>query len=111
MIGLALAVALAAAPATAPKAGETVTVFAVGIGNMSCAHWLSTPAKLAEGTAWVMGYWTGSNVWSEGRHDVGIHTDGDAIVGEIKLICTAEPSTQLMFATSRVFSRFRSEGK
>jgi hypothetical protein len=104
---LLLAAALSGAPAT----GRKIDVYSLGIGNESCAHWLSTPVTEQEGKAWILGYWTATNVWVAGSHTVGKSTDGEGIIAETKLVCAAEPSTGLMYAVSKVYVRLSREHK
>jgi len=82
-----------------------------GIGNDSCASWLSSRPTLEEGTAWIMGFWSGLNAFDTRNHLVGVTTDGPAIVAETKLVCEKEPSTILKEATGLVYYRFLHEGK
>jgi hypothetical protein len=103
IFGFATSSAGAATPLTA--------AWQVGIGRMSCAHWLSSPQSASEGEVWIMGYWTGVNVVNDKNHMVGSHTDADAIFGETKKICTNEPSSVLSDAVARVYYQFQQSGK
>jgi hypothetical protein len=83
---------------------QSVQMF--GLGTRSCAHWLSTPSRQIEGSAWLLGYWTGVNAVNDKNHLVGKDTDGEAIIAEARKICAAEPSTQMVDAIARVYYRF-----
>ena len=70
-----------------------------GKGNDSCATWLSSTYNQSAGNHWLLGMWTGLNVLN--RHDhhlVGAKTDGMGIIGEVKKVCTDEPSKLLVDA-------------
>lgn len=83
----------------------------LGIGRQSCANWLSTPETEYEGEAWIPGYWTAVNIVNTKTHVVGSNSDVPAIFGEIKKICSAEPSTTLADAIARVYFQFQQSGK
>lgn len=81
-------------------------VMMIGIGGQSCARSL-TPSTTYEGFAWVMGYFSGLN--QAAKAGVGSSTDGEGIMGEIKIICDGEPSLSLIAAAFRVYERMRVE--
>jgi hypothetical protein len=82
-----------------------------GQGISSCASWLSDPVFERDGHQWILGFWMGLNVSNASNKDVGSHSDAQAIWGEVKRICTEEPSTQLAEAAQRVYRRFQQDGK
>jgi hypothetical protein len=82
--------------------------FGGGFQN-SCATWLSSDRSRALGNEWIAGYWTGQNAENESNHMVGRTSDFAGIVGEIELICRAEPSSLLASAVGRVYVRFEQE--
>ncbi|HEX3972536.1 MAG TPA: hypothetical protein VHX19_14495, partial [Stellaceae bacterium] len=83
--------------------------YLLGQGLHSCANWLSRPEYYRDGEQWILGYWSALNV--SGSSAIGSHSDGEAIIAEIKLICVAEPSTGLTTAIDRVYENFRQRGK
>lgn len=101
---LAMAVALlGAAPAPAQVA------WVPGGPNTSCATWLSNPSQFAYGRGFILGVWTGLNMKNPKSGRVGFSTDGAGIVAEVKLVCEAEPSVDLLVATMTVYNRFEKE--
>jgi hypothetical protein len=82
-----------------------------GIGANSCAHWLNTSVSEHEGSAWLLGFWTGLNNMNPINHYVGEKSDADAIIGEVKIICQKEPSTVMGDALVRVYLKFERTGK
>ena len=106
------ALALASALGASPPPGS-VSTFGVGYSE-SCAAWLSSPTKEAEGFTWIVGFWTGRNAGHADRggpSTVGHSTDGWGFVGEIKKVCQGEPSTPLMGAAMRGYQDFQREGR
>jgi hypothetical protein len=103
--------AICLAVPVASALAQQVPIFVYGIGRSSRANWLSQPAKEAEGTAWIFGYWAGLNRFNEQNHMVGGRSDSPAIVGETKKICAIEPSTYLIDAVERVYYEFQRRGK
>jgi hypothetical protein len=97
------------APAAAQQS-QLVLTHIFGIGQMSCAYWLSLPTREHEGEDWILGYWSAVNAVNTANHLVGSHSDAEAIFGEIKKICGAEPSTKLASAVARVYDQFQNDG-
>lgn len=91
-----IALALAAAPIEPPS------MYLYGVGGHSCAKAMN--GNYGASFIWVMGYFSGRN--QENSNSVG-GTDGEGIMGEVKLICDAEPSTILLNAAHRVYQRLR----
>jgi hypothetical protein len=85
-------------------------MYAVGAGRLSCGYWLSSPEHEADGRSWALGFWTAYNAVNEASHMVGAKADTDAIFGEVKKICVAEPSLGLVDAVVRVYVRFLQDG-
>lgn len=84
---------------------------ALGTGHYSCANWLSRPEYERDGVAWIFGYWSALNLQNSQSHKVGSRSDGAAIIGEVKKICIAEPSTVLSSAVDRIYGQFQRDGK
>ena len=55
---------------------------------------------------WVLGFWTGMNA---DAFKVGSTSDARGIVGEVKLVCQAQPSTTLATATYETYQRLKAE--
>jgi hypothetical protein len=87
------------------------TYWVISQGFKSCAHTLSNPALERDGSEWSFGYWSGLNAANTSGGHVGEKSDIEAIWGEIKKICEAEPSTKLVDAAERVYVIFRQSGK
>ena len=98
-------------PALAQNPMSTESAYMYGIGRSSCGNWLSQPEHESEGETWILGYWSGLNVLNARSHLVGGHSDGQAIIGEVKKICLSEPSTVLNNAVARVYYQFEQDGK
>jgi len=105
-----MAMGLSVFPATA-QTQKPYMVQTYGAGLESCATWLSNPGEEASGSNWVLGYWSGRNIDNAQNHLVGSHTDGQGVLGEVKVICTAEPSTELADAVARTYFKMEREGK
>src|SRR5260370_42454217 len=100
MKGLGTVIAMWVFGGAAAKACRTV---AFGIGNSSCANWLSTPSNRNEGGIWIMGYWSGRNDENALNHDVGGETDAQGILAEVRKICEERPSITLTKAAGTAY--------
>ena len=93
---------------------ETFKVDTMGLGAVSCAGWLSTPASEIQGRSWILGFWAGSN-WVAltygAKENVGHSTDGPGIIGEVKKRCLNSPSENLEGVIIDVFNDFMKAGK
>jgi hypothetical protein len=69
-----------------------VSVDMIGIGGMSCTHWLSTNERLLEGTVWIYGFWTGLNYVAAASDQSQSKIDLAAIVPEVKKMCGRQTS-------------------
>jgi hypothetical protein len=85
-----------------PKTDQTTSVadlaYMIGIGSMSCAHWLSTNEHLLEGTVWIYGFWTGLNYVAAASDQPQAKIDLAAIVPEVKKMCGRQTSQTLASA-------------
>jgi hypothetical protein len=90
---------------------QTVEVYKFGIGLNSCGHWLSSPERESAGANWMLGYWSGMNVFHADNQMVGSKTDGDAIIAEVRKICNQSPSTNLNEAINAVYLDFQRQNK
>ena len=75
-----------------------VSVDMIGIGGMSCAHWLSTNEHLLEGTVWIYGFWTGLNYVAAASDQPQAKIDSAAIVPKVKEMCRRQTSQTLASA-------------
>ncbi|MEO9168388.1 MAG: hypothetical protein ABI230_08295 [Aestuariivirga sp.] len=88
---------------------ETLNIYMVGMGQGSCAKWLSTPALEIQGNDWILGFWTGSNLGTSSSGGSGITghtTDAYGIIGEVKKRCINSPSQLLGGVAAGVFNEF-----
>lgn len=97
------ALLLAASTASLPK-----SIWAMGQGTDSCASAFRAE-NYSRTTEWVAGYFTGLNSGWGGS--VGHTTDMYGIMGEIKLICDAEPSNTLIGAAARVYVKLKQQNR
>jgi|ERR1700682_2849584 hypothetical protein len=90
---------------------QTDEIYRFGIGIKSCEHWLSNPETESAGSNWILGYWSGMNVFHPDNHMVGSKTDGDAIIQEVRKICNQSPSTNLVVVINAVYLNFEQQNK
>jgi hypothetical protein len=83
-----------------------VSVGTAGIGGMSCAHWRSTKERLAEGTVWIYGFWTGLNYVAAASEQAQSGTDTAAMVAAVKRQCAQEPAQTLASAVWTSYLEF-----
>jgi hypothetical protein len=94
-----LAALICTAPVWASSGQDTkVSVDMMGIGGLSCAHWLSTPALRLEGTIWIYGFWTGLNYVAAASGQTERKVDTAAVMVEVKKRCAQFPSQTLASA-------------
>jgi len=86
-------------------------MYSLGIGRLSCAYWLSSPEREAEGRSWALGFWTAYNAVNDVNHTVGAKTNVETILDEVKKNCSEEPSLGLVDAIVRVYVRLLQEGR
>lgn len=78
----------------------------LGVGNYSCATWLSaSKGDELQTINWIGGYWSGANAMNNVDHNVGYNTDANGIIGEIKLYCSYHPSSTILGASIAVYDR------
>lgn len=80
-------------------------------GDMSCARWQSSHDYREAGRFWILGFWSGLNMDVESTGRVGVTTDADGLVAEVRLECAARPSMAIATATTQVYRRFQAEGR
>ena len=82
---------------------DTGAVLVVGIGNRSCADWLSNHVNENFDASWIAGYWTGANAVNPDDHKVGHTVDAEGFIGEVKNYCKRNPSELLAAATAYAY--------
>jgi hypothetical protein len=87
-----------------PALAQQERILIAGIGRMSCAYWLSQSVN--EGEGWILGFWSGLNYAN--TRTVGQHTDGEAMIAEVRKVCATRPSMTLAGATFTVYSQMAS---
>jgi hypothetical protein len=82
-----------AAPAS--DKGE-FSVWLVGIGSKSCAHWTSSPDLKAKGQDWALGFWSALNyVASATKTRSQLMIDPDIMFADIEKMCALRPNQSL----------------
>lgn len=102
---LMAAILLAPLPAYGQQA-----VLGVGIGIRSCATWLQSSDSELEGGAWILGFWTGSNMEAN-RGAVGATTDSLGIIAAVKARCEVDPAASVTSVVGKMFDEFAAEGR
>jgi hypothetical protein len=102
-----LAVLVFAAPVCLVSAQDAkVSVDMMGIGAMSCAHWLSTQEHRLEGTVWIYGFWTGLNYVAAASDQTQAKIEVFAIVAEVEKTCALQTSQTLASAVWTTYLEF-----
>lgn len=87
-------------------AAENPNMTIFGAGYNSCAKAMM-PDHYQASFIWVMGLFSGMNM--EAGANVGMSTDGDGIMGEVKMICAREPSLPLWRVAQSIYVKLRTE--
>ena len=95
---LIAALVFATLPCLVSAQDARVSVDMIGIGGMSCAHWLSTNERLLEGTVWIYGFWTGLNYVAAASDQAQAKIDVAALVAEVEKTCAQQTSQTLASA-------------
>jgi hypothetical protein len=103
---LSMTLACAAFANIALAQDAKVSVGTAGIGGTSCAHWRSTKERLAEGTVWIYGFWTGLNYVAAASEQAQSGTDTAAMVAAVKRQCAQEPAQTLASAVWTSYLEF-----
>jgi hypothetical protein len=75
-----------------------VTVQMKGIGSLTCAHWRSTQATRAEGTVWILGFWSGLNYVAAASEQAQPKADETEMMAHVEKACAHRPSQILASA-------------
>lgn len=78
-------------------------------GEKSCATALSNETQESLAAEYTWGAWSGLNMGEQ--KNVGLHTDGNGIWGEVKLYCTNNPSQPLVTGIIRTYRKLEAEGR
>jgi hypothetical protein len=82
------------------KAEESrVGVQLSGIGTLTCAHWRSSAATRAEGTVWILGFWSGLNYVAAASEQSQPNVNEKQVISEVVKLCASDPSQILASAT------------
>lgn len=95
---------------TLPVSSQTVSTIQMGFGRASCATWLSSPVNEAEGSAWVLGWWSGrnlSNALNDQNGEIGQSTDALGVLGTVKQSCLAQPAVSLSEIVNQLYLEFQ----
>ena len=89
------------------KAEESkVAVQLSGIGALTCAHWRSTAATRAEGTVWILGFWSALNYVAAASEQSQPKSTEKQIIAEVARICATDPSQVLASVTWAIYVDF-----
>jgi hypothetical protein len=88
-----LALSLLFSPAEAK-----VAVQLNGVGALTCAHWRSTAASRAEGTVWILGFWSGLNYVAAASDQAQATSNEKDIIAEVLRVCASDPPQALASA-------------
>lgn len=69
-----------------------------GIGTLTCAHWRSSAATRAEGTVWILGFWSALNYVAAASDQLQPKLSEKQVVGEVAKFCMSDPSQVLASA-------------
>jgi hypothetical protein len=77
----------------------------VHVESDRCDSWLANSASEAEGNSWILGNWSARTSTSFFVITAASGTEAATVLGDVKGICAAEPSTELSEAVARVYIR------
>jgi hypothetical protein len=110
ILGIACAALILSSTASMGQSKGTIVLGFVS-GNNSCAAWLANAATEQAGNNWIVGFWSGLNLNSQTRHDVGKTTDGFGIVALVKKKCSDDPTSMLLGTTVDVYDSLEKSGR
>jgi hypothetical protein len=87
-----------------PALAQQQQALIIGIGRMSCAHWLAQ--SFNEGEPWILGFWSGLN--HAKTRMVGQQINGEGIIAEVRKVCAVRPSMTLVGAAFTAYSEMES---
>jgi hypothetical protein len=84
----------------APAMGraEDISVDLAGIGNKTCAHWLSSPDHKSEGAVWIYGFWSGLNYVAAASEQDQSRATSTEMIAAVETACKRQPSRVLASA-------------
>ncbi len=88
---------------------EELRVFVAGVGRDSCGKWLQQASVDFEVSTWILGAWSGMNYADPNNNSVGSHSDAYGIIGEVKKLCSEQPSLSISTATYQAFGKLSSK--
>jgi hypothetical protein len=85
---------------SAPATGraEDISVDLAGIGNKTCAHWLSSPVHKSEGAVWIYGFWSGLNYVAAASEQDQSRATSTEMIAVVETACKSQPSRILAAA-------------
>ncbi len=83
---------------TADAEDAKVAVHLRGIGASTCAHWRSSAATRAEGTVWILGFWSGLNYVAASSEQTQANATEKELIAEVARVCMTDPSQVLASA-------------
>ncbi len=106
----AKALAIVALSFCYPMPAQSESVLTFGLGNSSCATWLSSKQLEGEGFIWIMGAWSGMNFRNAAK-DVGHSTDARGLTAAVRKFCEQDPAMKLASAIDAVYLDFQKRGR
>jgi hypothetical protein len=93
---IALAVVLTTMVSTGAFGADPYSVWIVGMGHKSCAHWTSSPDTKAQGRDWALGFWSGLNyVAGATKTRNQLMIEPDKMFAEMEKMCALRPDQSL----------------
>jgi hypothetical protein len=83
------------------QADETAIVSSYGDANCS---FMLIPSQRPAGEMYLMGFWSGANMWNKYNHNVGSGAHAAGIFAEVTRSCFGHPSKSLYEAATEVYS-------
>jgi hypothetical protein len=75
----------------------------LGIGGETCAYWQSSPERIAEGSVWILGYWSGFDAMEQTATSVGQDLGEQGRIAAVKRMCGTTPSRLLSEAAADTY--------
>ncbi len=81
---------------------------------MPCQTWLGVPGAQKEGSAWVLGFWSGMNVeaaLARNSANVGHSMQWNDVISEVEKICRQDPAKMMSVAVAIARAKALAEGR
>jgi hypothetical protein len=89
---------LSTATAGAAERTDKLSVDLAGVGNKTCAYWLSGQSHKSEGTVWIYGFWSGLNYVAAASQQDQSRASSSAMIAAVETACKRDPSRILASA-------------